>query len=240
MLATMGGYGQFCPVAQASEVLAERWTPLVLRELIVGGATRFNDIHRGVPLMSSTLLSKRLRSLERAGVIERRRLERGGTEYVPTRAGEELAPVIELMGSWSERWLRRPVTPEDADPAFLMWTVRTVAEVDEMPPERRVAHFRFPRAPDKLRYWWLVMDPPDLDVCLTDPGFGVDLTVTSSPETLASVILGDIGMASALKSGAIELRGPTEMTRGFRRWFGLSPFAALEHPPERARALADP
>lgn len=120
----MAGYGQFCPLAQASEVLAERWTPLVVRELLDGGR-RFNEIHRGVPLMSSTLLSKRLRTLERAGIVERgERAGGSGAEYRLTEGGRELEPIMVSMATWSERWLRRPVTSEDADPRFLMWTVR--------------------------------------------------------------------------------------------------------------------
>jgi DNA-binding HxlR family transcriptional regulator len=225
----VSGYGQFCPVAQASEVLAERWTPLVLREIVLSGSSRFNDIQRGVPLMSSTLLSKRLRSLERAGVIERREPEgHRNVEYLPTRAGAELAPLIEQMGVWSERWLRRPVDVEDADPRFLMWAVRNLVDLGEVPAGRRVVHFRFPRAADKVRYWWLVLDPPGVDLCSTDPGFGTDLTVTSDPRALASVIIGDVKLPAAIREREIELTGSTESVRAFRRWFGLSQFAGVD------------
>ncbi len=231
----MAGYGQFCPLAQASEVLAERWTPLVIRELLPGGR-RFNEIHRGVPLMSATLLSKRLRGLERIGVIERIERSNGsGAEYRLTRAGHELGPVLEGMAVWSERWLRRPISPEDAEPQYVMWTVKTDAVIEELPSERTVVHFRFPKAADKLRYWWLVLERPEIDLCLSDPGFGVDLTVTSTPETLASVIAGDLKLGSAIRSGAIELQGSREAIRGFRRWFGVSPLATVKRPPGRAR-----
>jgi DNA-binding HxlR family transcriptional regulator len=224
----VSGYGQFCPIAQASEVLAERWTPLVLREIVLAGACRFNDIQRGVPLMSSTLLSKRLRSLERAGIVERRESAEGrGVEYMPTPAGRELAPLIEQMGVWSERWLRRPIDVEDADPRFLMWTVRGFVDLDQVPDGRTVAHFRFPGAEDKLRYWWLVLEPSGADLCHTDPGFGTDLTVTSDPRALASVIAGDRTLASSLRSGEIKLSGSSEAVRAFRRWLGLSPFAGV-------------
>jgi DNA-binding HxlR family transcriptional regulator len=119
----MQGYGQFCPVAQAAEVIAERWTPLVIRELL-SGSHRFNDIQRGVPLMSPALLTKRLKNLELCDIIERRSLAGGGHEYHLTQAGEELRPWVELMGVWGQRWVRRPVTPEEADPALLMWDMR--------------------------------------------------------------------------------------------------------------------
>lgn len=234
----MTAYAQFCPIAQASEVLAERWTPLVLREL-VGGSRRFNDIHRGVPQMSSTLLSKRLRSLERAGILERREDERGrGVEYELTRAGEELGPVLDTMAVWSERWLRRPVEPEDADPRYLMWAIRGSVRTEELPPGRTVAHFRFPREPDKLRYWWLVLDRPDTDLCLSDPGFEVDLTVTCEPSLLASVVAGDRTLASAIRDGDLRLEGTRESGRAFRRWFGTSPAAQIPRPAERPREPA--
>src|SRR5919204_880485 len=172
---SMPGYGQFCPIAQAAEVLTERWTPLVIRELALVGSRRFNDIQRGVPLMSSSLLSKRLRQLERASIIERRaRLDGKGTEYHLTQAGEELAPVVAQMGMWGERWPRRPIFEETPDTGILMWWMRGTVKTDELPPGRTVIHFRFRGAPEKLRYFWLVL--PEADLCLTDPGFGVDLT----------------------------------------------------------------
>ena len=137
----MAGYGQFCPIAAAAEILTERWTPLVIRELI-DGSSRFNDIQRGVPLMSSSLLTKRLRTLEADGVIEHR-----DGEYVLTRAGEELRPMVDLMAVWGERWVRRTISREDADAAWLMWTVRRCVVNDAVPDGRTTVHFRFTRCP---------------------------------------------------------------------------------------------
>ena len=132
----MPGYGQFCPIAQAAEVLTERWKPLVIREMALGGSRRFNDIQRGVPLMSSSLLSKRLRQLELAGIVERRRRADGAGEYHLTLAGEELGPVVAQMGVWSERWLRRPIFEETPDTGILMWWMRGTVRVPE-PADRR-------------------------------------------------------------------------------------------------------
>src|SRR5712691_7370464 len=142
----MTHYGQFCPIAQAAEVLTERWTPLVIRELALTGSRRFNDIQRGVPLMSSSLLSKRLRQLERAGIIERRQRSVGkGSQYHLTPAGEELGPVFAQLGVWSERWLRRPIFEETPDTGLLMWWIRTTVRTDSLPAGRTVIHFRFRR-----------------------------------------------------------------------------------------------
>jgi DNA-binding HxlR family transcriptional regulator len=234
----MRGYGQFCAIAQAAEVLTERWTPLVLRELALTGSRRFNDIQRGVPLMSSSLLSKRLRQLERAGIIERRpRPDGKGSEYHMTPAGEELAPVFAQLGIWSERWLRRPIFEETPDTGLLMWWVRTTVKPDELPAGRNVIHFRFRRAPEKLRYFWLVL--PEADLCLSDPGFGVDITVNSDPKTLTAVWMGDVNLADAIRDDAIELEGSRQLVRSFPKWFGLHPlFAGVEHPPSRPRVTA--
>ena len=234
----MKGYGQFCPLAQAAEVLTERWTPLVIRELALTGSRRFNDIQRGVPLMSSSLLSKRLRELERAGIIERRaRLDGKGTEYHLTEAGKELGPVVAQMAVWSERWLRRPIFEETPDTGLLMWWVRGTVNTDELPSGRTVIHFRFLRAPEKLRYFWLVL--PDADLFLTDPGFGVDVTVKSDAKTLTAVWMGDVALRAAVGSGDIELEGQRKLVRSFPKWFGLHPlFADVEHPKSRPRVTA--
>lgn len=234
----MPGYGQFCAIAQAAEVLTERWTPLVIRELALTGSCRFNDIQRGVPRMSSSLLSKRLRELERAGIIERRRRSVGkGSEYHLTPAGRELGPIFVQIGIWSERWLRRPIFDETPDTGLLMWWVRTTVKTDALPAGRTVLHFRFPRAPEKLRNFWLLL--PEADLCLNHPGFGVDLTVVADPKSLTAVWMGDLALAKALSSGAVELEGRKELVRSFPKWFGLHPlFASVDHPASRPRVTA--
>jgi DNA-binding HxlR family transcriptional regulator len=234
----MPGYGQFCPLAQAAEVLTERWTPLVIREIALTGSRRFNDIQRGVPLMSSSLLAKRLRQLERAGIVERRQRPGGkGSEYHLTPAGEELGPVVAQMGIWSERWLRRPIFEETPDTGLLMWWMRGTVKTDALPAGRTVIHFRFRGAAEKLRYFWLIL--PEADLCLSDPGFGVDVIVHSDPKTLTAVWMGDLGLAAALSSRAIELEGRRNLVRAFPKWFGLHPlFAGVDHPASRPRITA--
>jgi hypothetical protein len=179
--------------------------------------------------MSSSLLTTRLRQLERAGIVERRPREDGlGSEYHLTRAGEELGPLVEQMGVWGERWVRRPVSEQEADPAPLMWWIRGTINRDALPAGRTVIHFRFRAAADKRRYFWLVL--PELDVCLTNPGFGIDVTVRTDPKTLAGVWMGDVGLGAALRRRDIELEGAEHLVRSFPKWFGLNPFARVERP----------
>ena len=199
------------------------------------GSRRFNEIQRGVPLMSSSLLSKRLRQLEQAGIVERRpRADGKGSEYHLTQAGEELGPVMVQIGMWSERWLRRPIFEETPDTGLLMWWMRGTVKTDELPGGRTVIHFRFRGAPEKLRYFWLVL--PEADLCLTDPGFGVDITVRSDPKTLTAVWVGDLSLGVALSRRAIEIEAPDHLVRSFPKWFGLHPlFAGVEQPASRPR-----
>src|SRR5688500_17418139 len=166
-------YGQFCTVARGAEVLGELWTPLVVRELLCG-SKRFNDIHRGVPRMSATLLTQRLRKLEELGVIERRR-HPGGWEYHLTPAGEELRPVIVGLGHWGARWIGSRLKPTQLDAGFLMWDIRRFAQMDKFPAGRTVVHFTFPDAPKGERQWWLVVENKTADLCRDDPGHEVNV-----------------------------------------------------------------
>ena len=228
----MKSYGQFCPLAQAAEVLTERWTPLVIREL-VWGKHRFNEIHRGVPLMSSALLAKRLKTLEQTGVIERRSVPGGGHEYHLSAAGEELEPLVELMAGWGQRWVRWRIEPEEIDPGLLMWEVKRNIEVDRLPEERVVVYFSFRDAPRGQSSFWLVLVRPEPDLCLTDPGFGVDLTVSTDAHTMARVWLGDFDLAGAFRSGRLVVEGPSHLRRAFPEWLKLNPLAGIEQPTSR-------
>jgi DNA-binding HxlR family transcriptional regulator len=236
----MRTYGQFCPIAQAAEVLTERWTPLVIRELLVG-SHRFNDIQRGVPLMSSALLSERLKTLERYGLVERRSRRDGqrGYENHLTAAGDELRPLIEQMGVWGQKCVRRRVTPEDADPALLMWDMRRSINMERLPDRRVVVHFSFRGVPKSKRSWWLVLDRPEPDLCLHDPGFGVDLTVRTDAVTLAEVWVGDIDLADAVRSRRVMLEGPSHLRRAFPDWLILSPLTEVKRQPTTLAALPE-
>lgn len=224
------GYGQYCPLAKASEVLAERWTPLVLRELLMGSHS-FNEILRGVPLMSRSLLAKRLRELERAGVVERR-LEgpKASPRYYATQAGEELLPIVIQIAQWGLRWAVDDLGAEDLDPRPLMWDIRRNIHVDRLPPHRVVVNFVFtdvPRA--QVRRTWLVLDPKEIDVCYKDPGYPVDLLVTTKIRTLIAIWLGQTTFAAALGDGSIVVGGPRGLARSFPGWLALSPVAGSQH-----------
>lgn len=224
------GYGQFCPVAKAAEVLAERWTPLVLRELLCG-SHRFNDLQRGVPLMSPSMLSERLRGLQRAGVIERRPAKVGrGWEYHLTEAGEELQPIIEQFGVWGQRWARRKVEEGDLDAPLLMWDIRRCVRPNDLPDRRVTVAVTFTDVRSAHCRWWLVLFQGAVDLCLTDPGFDVDVHITTDLRTMTRVWLGDISVGDAVRSNTMTLTGRTVLLRSLPKWIGLSTFARVERP----------
>jgi DNA-binding HxlR family transcriptional regulator len=218
-------YGQFCPVAQAAEVLTERWTLLVLRELLMG-STRFNEIQRGVPRMSSSLLSKRLRELERSDLLTREPLKgERGYAYRLTPAGEALGPLVVSLGTWSRDWLKREIGAEEADPALLMWDLRRSLRLDKLPQEQVVVFFRFRDAEEGKRAWWLVAHASNADLCFTDPGFGVDLQIDAETRAMAEVWVGKKELGAAMRAKAIRAKGPEHLVRSLPDWLGFSTFA---------------
>jgi DNA-binding HxlR family transcriptional regulator len=226
----MKGYGQFCPVAKACEIFGERWTPLILRELICG-STRFNDLRRGVPLLSPTVLSDRLKALEKAGVVERRRSSTGkGLEYHLTVAGQEFKPIILALGEWGQRWARSDFRSGELNAGLLMWCVHRNVNADEFPPGRTVVQFWFNDLPPAEQLFWIINKPEGVDICITDPGFQIDLCVVTHLCTLTRVWLGDLPLRKTIASGAIEFHGRRDLRQKFERWFNLSPFAKRGNP----------
>jgi DNA-binding HxlR family transcriptional regulator len=230
-ISLMSRYGQFCPVAKAAEILAERWTPLVVRELMCGSTT-FNDLKRGVPLMSRSLLSTRLRELERAGVVERRPATGRSTHtYHLTPAGEELRAIVMGLGEWGQRWARATVTKEDLDPTLLMWDMRRSIAIDRLPDRRTVVHFVFTDVPKSVpQRTWLVLDNPEVDVCYRDPGFDVDLIVTTPLRRMIEVWMGDVSFGESIRDGEMVIEGPRQLASKFPAWLRLSAFATIERP----------
>jgi DNA-binding HxlR family transcriptional regulator len=222
----MAGHQQFCPVALAAEVLARRWNPLIIRELLMG-STRFNEIHHGVSRMSRTLLSTRLVDLQEAGLLERRQVD-GHPEYHLTPAGEALRPIIIEMGTWGKRWLKRQLTREHMDVVYLMWDMRRQVPRESLPAKQVVVHFHFTDAEEDRRDFWLILRKGSVDLCLNDPGYESDLCLTCEVKNLVDVWLGDADLGAALRDRRILLRGPRDLRRQFPRWLGLSLLAGIE------------
>jgi DNA-binding HxlR family transcriptional regulator len=220
-------YGQFCPVAKAMELLGERWTLLIVRELMTG-SQHFNQLRRGVPRMSPTLLSNRLRQLARAGIVERT-VDDVGVRYVLTPAGHELRPVVEALGVWGVRWTGE-LGDEDLDPQLLLWNMHRNVNHAEVPAGRTVIQFRFRDVLAGHRHWWLVVTPADVGVSDVDPGYAVAVTVTADLRRLVEVWRGDLDWSGALRTGAVEVHGPQPLRRAVPRWFALPAFAAVPRP----------
>jgi DNA-binding HxlR family transcriptional regulator len=223
----MKGYGQFCPVAKAAEIVCERWTPLIVRELICG-SRRFSEIQRGVPLMSPSLLSQRLLMLERAGIVEHHGDNRRSSTYELTPAGSELRPLIEGLGVWGQRWVRGQLHEDDLDPGLLMWDIQRRIDMDAFPSCRTCVQFDFAGARRGQGRWWLLGSSEGINLCLTDPGFDVDLYVTTDVRTLTRVWIGDLALTRAIQNAGIELYGPAHLRKAFPRWLRLGVFAGVK------------
>jgi DNA-binding HxlR family transcriptional regulator len=211
----------------AAEVLCTRWTVVLLREL-VAGSTRFNDLRRGVPRMSPALLSKRLKDLEEAGIVRRiaSRSEPGIFEYHLTHAGRELKTVVESIGIWGQRWVDAQLSLKHLDPSLLMWDMRRNLDPTPMPQRRCVIHFLYPELPNARRHWWLVIEPEvEVDLCSVDPGFDIDLYVTTDLQTMTAIWMGLSTVRESTASGKLMLTGDRLLADHMQRWLGLSPFA---------------
>ena len=220
-----GSYGQFCPVAMAAEIVCSRWTALVLREMLCG-STRFNDLRRGVPRMSPTLLSKRLKELVEAGVISAGPASPGGVvEYKLTEAGEELRPVIMSLGIWGQRWVESSISLKNLDPSLLMWDMRRNLAPAPLSGRRCTVNFLYPELSAGRKSWWLVIENGNVDLCGVDPGYEVDLYVRASLRSMTAVWMGISTLKAEIDAGAIELDGDKALARSMHEWLGLSVFA---------------
>ncbi len=218
------GYGQFCPVSMAAEVFCSRWTPLILRELLAG-TSRFNDLRRGVPRMSPALLSKRLKELEKAGVITVARGKGSSVEYGLTPAGRDLKDVVVGLGLWGSRWVESQLSLRNLDPTLLMWDMRRRLVPEPLPRRRCTIQFQYPELPPAKQNYWLVVDDGVVDLCYYDPGFEVDLLVRSPLRTMTAVWMGVARLRHEIDTGAIEVDGDRALAGAIQQWLGLSPFA---------------
>jgi DNA-binding HxlR family transcriptional regulator len=232
------GYGQFCTIAMAAEIICSRWTALVLRELLCG-TTRFNDLRRGVPLMSPTLLSKRLKELAEAGIIVVTPTDqRGVVEYKLTEAGEDLRDIIMSLGIWGQRWVESSLSLKNLDPALLMWDMRRNLVVSMFPDRRCTVEFTYSELSNRRKSWWLLIESGKVDLCVVDPGYEVDLYVRSPLRNMTAVWMGISTLKAEIEAGNIALTGDKALARSMHKWLGLSPLASEKSRLAGSRATA--
>jgi DNA-binding HxlR family transcriptional regulator len=230
----MKSYGQFCPVAKAAEVFCERWTPLILRDLAFG-ATRFAELQRGVPLASPTLLSHRLKQLEKEGIVERRKSASGRSwTYHLTPAGEDLTPLVLALGEWGQKWSRRELARHEIDLGLLLWALERGARPEAFERGRTVVQLTFTDQIEKKRHWWFLNEAGRCELCLKPPAQDVDLFLEATLPDMIYLWRGDLSLARALDSGRLRVHGTRAAQRALGRWLGI---ARLAHVPS-ARADA--
>ena len=231
----MKGYGQFCPIAKAAEIFCERWTALVIRNL-GAGAERFNDIHRGVPHMSATLLTRRLRQLEDEGLVERRRSATGKSwTYHLTDAGTEFLPLVGALAVWGQRWTRRELKKGELDLGLLIWGLEYSVDPSAFGPQRRVVRLDVSDQPEAKRYYWFVCADGKLDLCVSDPGGDTDLYLSATLADIIQVYRGDISLAAAMADGRLVVDGAPMLVHRLSHWFNFGVMAQTP-PAERGPA----
>jgi len=222
----MKTYGQFCPVAKAAEIFAERWTPLIIRELLMG-SRKFSELEIGMAHIPRSLLTKRLRTLEDAGVVTRK--TEGNSkraEYHLTEAGADLFEVVRGLGEWGQKWVNHDIGPHDVDPALLMWDMHRRVNTERLPEQRVVVQIEFHGAAKGT--YWLVLERPEPSVCWWDPGFEIDLFVTVDTIAIHRVWMGMTSLAECMDDGLIELDGLAAHVKAFPGWFKFSLFSDVE------------
>lgn len=222
----MKSYGQFCPVAKAAEVFCERWTALIIRDLATG-STRFSELQRGVPLMSPSLLSRRLKQLEAEGIVERRGAGKRGATYHLTASGAEFAPMVEALGVWGQRWARRELQENEVDLGLLIWSLEKSVDPGAFGEGRSLVQIEFSDQPPHKQLWWFVNEPGRVSLCVDDPGFEVTLYLACSLPDMIRLIRGDVSVQSALDEGRLEAHGATAARKCLKAWLNLSPLAAV-------------
>lgn len=224
----MKTYGQFCPIAKASEIFCERWTSLILRDMSVG-ATRFSQLQRGIPLASPTLLSKRLKELEAEGIIERRKSEtRQSWTYHLTPAGEEFVPIVLALGTWGQRWTRRELMEHEIDLDLLLWAMENSVNPDVFGKERGLVELQVTDQPAHKRRWWFLNENDRCELCIKEPGFEVDLYIYADLPTLIYVWRGDLSLKEAIDTDRLEAHGPRSASKLVRQWLGAGALAHVK------------
>jgi len=220
----MNRSGSLCPAVKAADIVGDKWVLLILRELFLG-STRYADFQRGIPRISPTILSKRLKQLESNGLLIKKAVPgQKSTEYRLTKSGRELAPVIDQLSRWGLRWARRQIAEEDIDVAGFMWDFHRTLKTDELPDGETVFSIKFADLAERSK-WWLIADGETVDLCTDDPGKDVDIYIAGSLEALAEVWMGDVDVRAAIKSESIFLTGADHLRRSSSLWFPKSMYA---------------
>lgn len=219
-------YGQFCPVAKATEIIGEKWTLLIIRELLMGGS-RFNVLQRGLSLISPTILTKRLNSLEEQGLVVKKKIQgQRGYEYFPTASCKELLPILRQIGDWGMRWARQHLSDTDYDVELLMLYLQRSVVPENLIGHQTVVRFKFTDIAD-MSDWWLLVTDDNVDICVSDPGKDVDVYFTTSVRTMAGIWMGDTTYRKAIASGDLKVGGLKALTRDISSWLGNSIFADI-------------
>lgn len=226
----MNKSGSLCPAVKAADIVGDKWTLLILRELFLG-STRYSDFERAIPRISPSVLSSRLKDMEAASLIVKRKPQGAKTaEYRLTRAGKELAPIVDQLSHWGMRWAKRQLEEEDVDVAAFMWDFHRTLKTDELPDGATVFSIQVTDQ-NRMDKWWIIATEGEVDLCTDDPGHDVHLYITAGLGNLASVWLGHIALKKMLESGDIVLSGEPDLERSAHRWFPQSPYAGIESEP---------
>lgn len=222
----MRSYGQFCPVAKAAELFCERWNALIIRDLS-SGPRRFSDLKKGVPLMSPSLLSQRLRSLAAEGVLEHRQPADGPSTYALTEAGQEFVPLVYALGVWGRRWTRRELQDREIDLGLLVWAIESTARGDCYGDRRCLIRMELTDQPDAKRYWWYLNQNGHCNLCVDDPGGGVNLYLACTLPDAIRIYRGDISLGLAQSSDRLEVIGEKWARDKIGDWLNLSPLTEV-------------
>lgn len=220
----MTDYGQFCPVAKATELVGEKWMLLILRELLLG-THRYSDFQRALSRISPSLLTKRLKQLEGAGVIVRKAQQgRKGHDYYLTPAGKELAPIVEHLATWGMRWARGQLNDDELDVEFLMWDIQRRLQTDMLPGGETIFCFIFDDL-TTFKSWWLVVRDGEVDLCTENPGLDVDLYISTTLRNLVEIWEGDVDIKLAQRKQLIKTQGNAQLAKTIPDWLGISLYA---------------
>jgi DNA-binding HxlR family transcriptional regulator len=219
-------YSQFCPVSKTAEVLGEKWTLLIVRELVLG-ATRFSQIQRAIPRISPTVLNKRLAELQAHGVIVRKRIpEQRGFEYQLTESGRELFPLILQMAQWGMRWARSNMSDDELDVEMLMADIQRRIDPSKLPGGQTMLKFNYTDL-DNFAEWWVKISGDHVELCLDDPGYEVNVYFTATLRTMTEVWMGDLSLRKAQADGRLKIVGPSTLFRNINSWFPLHLYADI-------------